>query len=233
MNIVPQHVGLILDGNRRWAKERGLETLEGHKAGYENLKKIGDHLLEKGVKYVSAFVFSTENWKRTKPEVKYLMDLALWAATEEVEEFVRRGVQVRFIGERQNLSRKLQKAITEVEARSKDHSKGVLALCFNYGGRAEIVQAVKSAADSGEDISTIDEETISKHLWAADIPDVDLVIRTAGEQRISNFMLWRVAYSELYFVDPYWPALTTDDIDEVLAWYAGRERRFGGDSKKK
>lgn len=224
--MLPKHVGLILDGNRRWARDQGLPTLEGHRAGYGNLKKIAKHAVNQGVRYVSAYIFSAENWNRGKAEVAYLMDLALWVATREVREVHKEGIRVRFLGRRDGLSDRLLKAIQKAEEMTKDNKRGTLALCFNYGGQQEIVDAAQkllSTKKTGE----ITLEDFAGALYAPDIPAMDLVIRTSGEQRLSNFMLWRAAYAELYFVKKHWPAFTVDDFDKALAEFATRQRRFG------
>ena len=226
-SLVPNHLAIILDGNRRWAKERGLPPFEGHRVGYENLKTIGDAVLKRGVKYLTVFVFSTENWQRPKLEVSFLMDLFYRIATKEVEEMNRRNTKLRFIGSEAGLPAKLLKAMAQAAESTKDNTGGTLALCLNYGGQQEIVEATRQMAVEGikpEDITT---DTISQHLYAPDIPPVDLVIRTSGEQRVSGFMLWRMAYAELKFVDTYWPAFTEAQLDECLADYASRQRRFG------
>ncbi|HSH31753.1 MAG TPA: polyprenyl diphosphate synthase [Candidatus Saccharimonadales bacterium] len=226
---LPRHVGIILDGNRRWAKSRGLPQLEGHRRGYDNLKTIGEAALERGVSYLSAYVFSTENWQRSKEEVNYLMDLLYWVATHEVAEMNRKNIRVRFLGSKHRLSSKILQAIDQAEAKTAANSKGTVAFCLNYGGQVEITEAVgKMLADAvpAED-ATI--EKIASYLYAPDIPPLDLVIRTSGEQRLSNFMLWRAAYAELYFTDKHWPDFSPADLDAALAEYALRKRRFGGD----
>lgn len=224
---VPTHLGLILDGNRRWAKERGMPTFEGHREGYQNLKTIGIAALERGVKFVSAFVFSTENWQRSKEEVNYLMKLLHWVATKEVDEMNRRNVRVRFLGTEENLLPKVVKAIRAAEDKTRGNTGGTLALCLNYGGQQEIADAIKGIMADGVKPEEVTPQTVSEHLYGADIPPVDLVIRTSGEQRVSGFMLWRIAYAEMKFVDTYWPAFTEAQLDECLAEYATRARRFG------
>ncbi len=222
---LPTHVGLILDGNRRWAKGQGLPSLEGHRSGYKNLKDIAKHAVNRGVKYISAYIFSTENWNRSKEEVSYLLDLALWVATKEVKEVHKEGIRVRFLGTRDGLSAKLLQAIQKAEELTKDNIRGTLALCFNYGGQQEIVDAAQRLAT--ENAQNITVESFASALYAPDIPAMDLVIRTSGEQRLSNFMLWRAAYAELYFSAKHWPAFTPDDFDDALVEFANRQRRFG------
>jgi undecaprenyl diphosphate synthase len=223
---VPVHLGLILDGNRRWARENGLPQLEGHKKGYENLLTIGLAAIDKGVRYVSAFVFSTENWHRSKEEVSYLMNLLTWVATHEVGKLHAKNIRVRFLGSRQKLSKGILRAIDSAEEKTKNNSGGTLALCLNYGGKQELVDAFSAIIARG-DQNDITEQLISDNLYAPEIPAIDLLIRTSGEQRLSNFMLWRAAYSELLFVEKHWPAFTEDDLNSAFTIYSNRQRRFG------
>lgn len=224
-DTVPSHLGLILDGNRRWATEQGLPTLEGHRKGYENLKTIGKAAIKRGVKFVSAYVFSTENWNRSAEEVEYLMKLLVWVATKEIKDLDEAGIRVVFAGSRAKLKPKVIKAIESAEKRTAQNTGGTLALCLNYGGHQEIIDAVNQAIADGH--KTVTKTVIEHNLYAAEIPPIDLVIRTSGEQRISNFMLWRVAYSELLFVKKHWPAFTEADLDNAFAEYSARQRRFG------
>ncbi len=226
-NSVPVHLGLILDGNRRWAKAQGLPQLEGHRKGYENLKTIGKAGIKRGIKYVSAYVFSTENWNRSQEEVDYLMKLLLWVAKNEVVELHKENIRVRFAGSKDRLSTTLKKAITEAETKTKDNTAGSLVVCLNYGGQQEITDATKSIVNQGVSVEEITPQVIANHLYAPDVPPIDLIIRTSGEQRLSNFMLWRAAYSELIFVNKHWPAFNETDLDAALAEYASRQRRFG------
>lgn len=216
------HLGLILDGNRRWALEHGLPTLQGHKKGYENLKTIVKAAVNRGISYISAYSFSLENWNRSQEEVKYLMDLALYLAKNEVKELHKEQIRVRFLGTKERLSAKLISAIEKAEELTKDNKRGTVAICFNYGGKQEIADAVNSI---NKDHVTPDD--IEQHLYAADVPPVDLVVRTSGEQRISGFMLWRAAYAEMMFIDKYWPDFSTEDLEAVIEDYNSRERRFG------
>ncbi|HSX47970.1 MAG TPA: polyprenyl diphosphate synthase [Candidatus Nanoarchaeia archaeon] len=224
---VPTHLGLILDGNRRWAKDRGMPAFEGHRQGYLNLKTIAQAARERGVKYLSAFVFSTENWQRSKEEVNYLMNLFYWVATHEVDELHKNNVRLRFIGSEEHLTPKLLKAMREVEEKTKSNSGGTLALCLNYGGKQEIADAAAAMIRDGVKAEDVTPEKISSYLYAPDIPPVDLVIRTSGEQRISGFMLWRAEYSEMLFVKKHWPDFTVEDLDSALSTFANRDRRFG------
>lgn len=222
---VPTHLGLILDGNRRWAKAQQLPTFEGHRRGYENLKTIVRAAHRQGIKYVSAFVFSTENWNRSKEEVDYLMRLLLWVSKNEIKELDKENVRVLFAGTTERLQPKIIKAMRDAEVRTQKNTGGTLVLCLNYGGREEIVAAANKALKSG--VKEFTEQLIEQNLYAADVPSVDLLIRTSGEQRISNFMLWRAAYSELYFTPKMWPDFSEDDLREALQDFSKRQRRFG------
>ena len=230
---IPKHVGFILDGNRRWAQAEGLPTLEGHKKGYENLKDIAKYAFDQGVEYVSAYVFSTENWKRSAEEVDYLMKFFIWVSKHEIKELDKRNIKVQFLGEEEPLSKEVLSAMESAEERTKNNTGGTLILCLNYGGKLEIASAVNKILAKNPGITELTPELIEQNLYKPGIPAVDLVIRTSGEQRISNFMLWRAAYSELYFVQKHWPAFTTDDLQTALDDFASRDRRFGGDHKSK
>lgn len=227
MQNIPKHLGLILDGNRRWAKERGKTSLDGHKAGYQNLKTIAEEAWDRGVEILSAYVFSTENWNRSREEVGGLMDLLLWAVKTDLKELEKKGGRIVIIGSMEGVDDKIQKAMKNAVERTKDNTRGTLTLCFNYGGHREISDAVKSIIESGVKAKDVDEELVAKHIYTPEIPPVDLIIRTSGEQRLSNFMLWRAAYSELYFSDKYWPDFSVEDLDEALEDYSNRQRRYG------
>lgn len=224
----PAHVGFILDGNRRWAAAQGLSSFEGHKRGYENLKDIAQACFDEGVQYVSAFVFSTENWSRSKEEVGYLMDLAVKVATKDADELVKNNARVIMMGSERGVPPKVLKAFRDVEQRSKDNTGGTLALCFNYGGFQEITEAVQAMIADKVSENEVTPEKMGQYLYHPDVPPIDLVVRTSGEQRLSNFMLWRVAYAELLFVRKHWPDFSIEDLHEVFAEYANRTRRFGG-----
>lgn len=226
-STLPTHLGLILDGNRRWARDQGLPTLEGHKKGYENLKTISRAAFEKGVKYVSAYIFSTENWNRTKDEVSYLMNLVLWIAEKDIKQLIKENVRVVVLGIEDRVPPRALKALRRAEADSTDNTGGTLALCFNYGGQQEIVDATKKLIDLGVNSADVSVESFQDQLYHPEVPPVDLMIRSSGEMRLSNFMLWRMAYAELYFADKHWPAFDTEDLDEALAEYENRHRRFG------
>lgn len=224
---VPEHLGLILDGNRRWAKSRDKSTLDGHKAGYENLKTICEAAWNRGVKYVSAYVFSTENWNRSKEEVGYLMNLLLWAADNDLKELEKKGAKILCVGSMDGVDKKVQKSIEGAVERTKNNQNGTLVLCFNYGGHREITDATKSIVESGVSSEDITEDLIAEHIYTPELPPLDMIIRTSGEQRLSNFMLWRAAYSELYFSEKLWPDFAEEDLDEALDDYASRQRRYG------
>lgn len=226
--VIPVHLGLILDGNRRWARDKGLPTLEGHRKGYENLKTIAKDAFERGVEYVSAYIFSTENWSREKEEVDYLMNLAMRIATKDAKQLIKENIKIVVLGIEDRVPEKLVKAWRETEDASKDNTGGTLALCFNYGGLREIADAVKSMINSGVKVDEVSEDMIAQNLYHPEVPPVDFMIRTSGEQRISNFMLWRVAYAELYFADCHWPGFGRAEFDKALSEFSRRNRRFGG-----
>jgi undecaprenyl diphosphate synthase len=227
LTIIPNHLGLILDGNRRWAHDQDLSSQEGHYRGYQVLKDIAKYAFDKGVTYVSAFVFSTENWTRTKKEVRYLLDLTLKALTKDLAELNEEGIRVLWLGSTNLLSDRLIKAIKRAEEKTRNNTHGTLCLCFNYGGQQEIVDAVKKIVASQIPADEITQATVAGALYAPEVPSIDLIIRTSGEQRLSGFMLYRSEYSELYFTNKHWPAFTKFDLDKILSDYAIRHRRFG------
>ncbi len=226
--IIPNHVGFIIDGNRRWAKAHGLPTYEGHLAGYNALKDVLLETLSRGVKYASAYVFSTENWKRSEEEVGHLMGLLLKILESDTPIFVKNNVRLRVVGSREGLSGAILKAIDRAQATTANLDGGELLLCLNYGGQLEIADAVKKIVQSGVGPELITPELISQYIYAPEVPPCDLIVRTSGEQRLSNFMLWRSAYSELMFIDKNWPDMTRDDVSAILEEYAKRNRRHGG-----
>ena len=227
-SLLPTHVGYIVDGNRRWAKKHGLPTYEGHLAGYNGLKDVLIESLNRGVKYASAYVFSTENWKRTAEEVNSLMGLLLRVLESDVPIFVENRIRLRVIGTREGLPKAVIKAIDRAEATTAELDGGELLLCLNYGGHLEIADAVKKIIQSGVSADDVTPEMIAQNLYAPEVPPCDLIVRTSGEQRLSNFMLWRAAYSELLFVDKLWPDMTKDDVSVIIEEYQRRNRRFGG-----
>lgn len=227
INSVPRHLGIVLDGNRRWAEANGLPALEGHRRGSDTLKTITKAAIDRGVSYVSAYVFSTENWERTPKEVKYLMELAYKLVTKEIDDLNKAGIRMLWLGSKERVSAKLLKAIHAAEESTRTNTRGTLVLCFNYGGATELVEAYKQLVDQGITSEDITQEKLESALYKPEVPPIDLLIRTSGEQRISGFMLYRAAYAELYFVKKHWPDFTVVDLDEALADYAQRQRRFG------
>ena len=223
--MVPAHVGIIVDGNRRWAKQQGLSSLEGHREGYANLSRISQAAFKRGVKFLSVYAFSTENWNRPAEEVSYLMKLIRLIFKQDINLFKQQGIRLRWVGSKHGLDTDIIKLIAQAEAETAGGQAGQLVVCFNYGGKLEVVEAVQGLVDEG--VRTVTEEQIDNHLYAPDVPPLDLIIRTSGEQRISNFMLWRAAYAELYFTNKLWPAFSEADLDAALAEYDKRERRFG------
>lgn len=224
-NAVPRHLGIILDGNRRWAKEQGLKTLEGHQKGAEVFREIVYAALDRGVEFISAYVFSTENWQRTQEEVSYLMGLVLKVIDKYLDEFHKKGVKILILGSKEGLDAKTIKALDQTVAKTAGNTKGTVALCFNYGGHQEIIDGIKSLSETEK--ATLTPVKFEQYLYSKEVPEVDLVLRTSGEQRTSGFMLWRAAYAELMFVDKFWPDFSVQDLDEVLAEYKSRNRRFG------
>lgn len=224
---VPRHVGFILDGNRRWARERGLPTLQGHSRGADVLHDIAVATFERGVEYMSAYVFSAENWNRTEKEINYLMGMVSSTLEKYLDEFHERGIRVVVLGRRDGLRRKVLEALKKSEETTAANTNGTLAFCFNYGGKEEIVDAAKRLAEGGYSSGEIDQELIGNNLYHPEVPDMDLLVRTSGEQRLSGFMLWRAAYAELLFSDKYWPDYTAEDLDLALGEYSQRARRFG------
>lgn len=222
-----KHLGIIMDGNRRWAKARGLPTFEGHRRGYDKLKEVGEWCLNQGIEVLTVYAFSIENWKRTQEEVSYLMDLLHRAVTAEIDEFMKRDIRVRVIGRRDGLSEKMRLAVDQVWERTHNNRRGLLQLAINYGGQAEIVDAVKNICASGAAANEITEDLVAKNLYAPDVPPPDLIIRTSGEQRLSGFLTWESAYSEFYFTQTHWPDFSENDLQAALDWYEGRERRYG------
>ncbi len=223
-NTVPQCIGIIMDGNRRWARALGVPTLSGHREGLRTLKKASEWIFNAGVRTLIVYAFSTENWRRSEEEVSYFMRLAIKACTKELETFAKRGICIRFIGERERMPKELLKQVTRLEKKTTG-GKLALVIAFSYGARAEIVDAVNTLMRS--DKTSVTEEDIRNAMWSASIDDPDLIIRTGGEQRLSNFLLLQSAYSELFFTKTMWPAFTKQEFDEILSWYAGRERRNG------
>ena len=224
----PAHIGYILDGNRRWAKKHGLPIYEGHLAGFTALRDVIDATADAGVKYISFYTWSTENWKRTEEEVKGFMNLTRRLFASEFKDLHKKGYKLVVLGSRDKLPDDISAMIDDIEEVSKDGDRATLAICFNYGGQQEIVRAARRAAEAGLELDDNDPEAFAKFLDYPEIPPCDLIVRTSGEQRLSNFMLWRSAYSEFMFLDKYWPDMRPDDVADILKEYNNRNRRLGG-----
>lgn len=228
---IPNHVGIILDGNGRWAKNRGLKRSAGHKAGYENLKKLCVHILEQGVSFLSVYAFSTENFKRSEEEVGYLMNLIAKKFKSDAKYFMKNDVKVIFSGVRENLRKDVLESMDYIRNLTKDNKKGVFNICLNYGGHLEITDMTKKIAklvkEEKVNIEDINEEFINDNLYNS-LPPIDFLIRTSGEMRISNFMLWQLSYAEFYFPKVHFPDFNEEEFDKALLEYTKRDRRFGG-----
>jgi undecaprenyl diphosphate synthase len=223
----PTHIAIIMDGNGRWAQKRGLPRLEGHQAGVANLHPVISYFSKLGLKYLTLYGFSTENWKRPEAEIEGLLNLLQEAIEEETLELHKNGIRIRHLGRREKLSAGLQQSIAKAVELTKNNQGMTLSVAFDYGGRAEILDAVRQIVN--EDISPkdINEQLFDKYLYTAGLPEVDLVIRTAGELRLSNFLLWQTAYSEYYSTEVFWPDFDSKEIDKALLAYSQRQRRFG------
>ncbi|MES2014649.1 MAG: polyprenyl diphosphate synthase [Patescibacteria group bacterium] len=220
-----QSIGIIMDGNRRWAKAEGLPSLEGHRRGLDKVKELVSWVQDAGIKELVLYAFSTENWNRTPVEVEYLMKLFENAFGKEIDEMIEKEVRVRFIGQRDRLPVSLQKKIDETEERTKGGAKSTLVIALSYGGRAEIVAGVNALLS--QKVESVDESSFRKALWGGEFSDPDLIIRTGGDKRLSNFLTWQSVYSELFFTDTKWPAFEKTELDAILAEYALREQRRG------
>lgn len=234
-DVLPQHIGFIMDGNGRWAQNRGLKRSEGHREGAKTFRKIGEYCADVGIKYMTFYAFSTENWNRPKDEVRALMKLFkeyLNEGDDRIAENDMRQMKLRFIGERDNLPSDLLKLIEKAERESEKYNKVTVNIALNYGGRAEITHAVKEIAKkvtNGEiSLNDITEGTISQNIYTSGQPDPDLIVRPSGEYRLSNFMTWQSAYSEFWFSDILWPDFSEEDVNKMLFDYQNRHRRFGG-----
>ena len=228
---IPNHVAFILDGNRRWAKKRGMKPQEGHYRGFTNLENLADYIFSKGVKVLSVYAFSTENFTRAKDEVDYLMDLFAVAFKKYFEKQNKKNVKIVFSGRREPLPEKVLKMIDEVTEKTKNNTGPIFNICVNYGGRPEIIDTTKKICQMVNDgeisIDEIDEDMFSRNLYQ-DLPPVDLMIRTSGEQRLSNFLLWQNAYAEFYFPEVEFPGFDEEEFDKALEVFDKRNRRFGG-----
>lgn len=222
--VVPHHIAIVMDGNGRWAGRRFMPRLVGHKQGVESLRRCARACQQRGVRVLTVFAFSSENWNRPQDEVSGLMELMGVALAREVPDLHKEGVRIHFVGERASLSEKVRAGLAQAEALTAGNTSLVLNVCFNYGGRWDLAQAAAALAARGEAIT---EASLDRALALAHVPDPDLVIRTGGEMRISNFLLWQAAYSEFYFSDKLWPEFDAAALDQAIAAYAQRERRFG------
>lgn len=218
-----KHLGVIADGNRRWAKEQGLPSIEGHRAGLKAIEKMVEAAAKAGISYITFYVFSTENWGRSEKEVSYIMKLAETKLLNYAEKLAKNNAKMVILGSKNRVSPKLASMIERAEKVTEDCTGITVGFCFNYGGEVEIADAATIAASEGD----ITPETIRKHLYHPEIPDVDMVVRTSGEERISGFMLWRASYAEFMFVKKYFPEMSGDDIDDIMKEYESRSRRFG------
>jgi len=228
--LIPKHIGFIVDGNRRWARERNLPTLEGHRRGFSKVEKVATEMIEKGVEFVSFYLFSTENWNRSEEEVSYLMDLLRTNAKRMTKKFKKENIRCVIMGRSEPAPKDVLDALHKLEEETKNGTRGTVAICFNYGGQWEIADAVnrivKERLESG-DTSELSPTDFEKYLYQPEVPPCDLIVRTSGEERISGFQLWRASYSEFLFLKKYFPAITTKDCEKILAEFASRNRRFG------
>jgi undecaprenyl diphosphate synthase len=218
-------IGIILDGNRRWAKARNLPSLQGHRTGFEKVKESLNWVFDAGVEELILYVFSTENWNRSKDEVSYLMDLISQGIKDWSQELQDKGIRIRFIGDITTLPEKMQRNLEEIEQKTKNGTKGTLALALSYGGRQEILAGVNKLLEVGK--KNVTEEDVRAAMWSADLKDPDLIIRTGGEKRLSNFLTWQSTYSELFFTDTFWPDFSKEEFEAILADFSQRERRHG------
>ena len=221
---LPTCIGIILDGNRRWARERDLPTLIGHRKGFDNLMEAARWVRDAGVPHLFVWAFSTENWNRSAEEVSYLMDLFRELAGEKMQELAKENVRIRFAGQRERFDKEIQSLMEEAEEKSKNNTGLTVWVGLSYGGRAEIIDAAQRLQKAGKEIT---DESLRGAMWTADMPDPDIIIRTGGEKRLSGFLTWSGVYSELFFPKVYWPAFSKSDLDEILKKYANRDRRRG------
>jgi len=228
LKVVPTHVAIIMDGNGRWARARGLPRVAGHRAGAETLRRVLRDVIELGIKVLTVYAFSTENWRRPEREVRALLSLFGRMIDNELDELKRNGVRIRHVGRTERLSPQLVKKIRYAEQVTQENDRLILNVAFNYGGRAELVDAVRRIVAEGLAPEQIDEQTIAEHLYTAGMPDPDLIIRTGGEMRLSNFLLWQGAYAEFYVTPTFWPDFDREELLKALLDYQNRQRRFGG-----
>jgi len=236
LNKLPNHIAIIMDGNGRWAKKQGLLRAIGHESGTKSVRETVEATAELGIKNLTLYAFSTENWNRPKLEVQTLMKLLVRSLNKEIKTLQDNNIQLNAIGNLNDLPKKVHKELLEVIDKTKNNSRMTLTLALSYGAREELISAVKQISDKVKNniisVESIDESIINKHLYTHNLPDVDLLIRTSGEQRISNFLLWQIAYAELYFTDILWPDFKKNNLYEALIDYQNRERRFGKTSEQ-
>lgn len=225
--FIPRHVGIIMDGNGRWATSQGLPRLQGHQAGVENIRRILKAVAARGIEILTLYAFSTENWLRPKAEVQGLIALIDRSLVQELPELNRQGVRLQHIGELNGLKSSTQHKVQQAILQTRSNRRLVLNLAFNYGGRAEITHAIRRIMQAGLEADQVDEKTLSGYLYTAGQPDPDLIIRTGGELRLSNFLLWQAAYAELYSTETYWPDFDENELQLALNHYASRDRRYG------
>ena len=225
---IPQHIAIIMDGNGRWAKKRLMPRNLGHRQGQKQLKKTLVNCVKLGVKYLSVYVFSTENWRRPEEEVSFLLKFLKSTIQDELNELIKEGVCLKFLGDLSQFDQSLLDMISDSESKTKDNTNIQLNVMLNYGGRREIIDAVKTYIKNGGDIDTLTEDNIQPCLYTEGIPDPDILIRTGGDLRISNFMLWQAAYSEFFFLDVFWPEFDFEELVKVIGEFQSRDRRFGG-----
>ncbi len=233
--LLPEHIAIIMDGNRRWAKDKKLTTLDGHTAGADNLERIAIYLNKIGVRYMTVYAFSTENWKRSKDEIATLMMLLRTRLAKMIDNKDFQNIRIRVIGEKDNIPQDVMLGVEKIVEKTKNNTGLTLNIAFNYGGRAELVHATKEIAklvkEGKIDVDNITEDTISNMLYTSGQPDPDLMIRTSYELRTSNFLPWQLSYSEFYFTEKHWPDFNEEEMNKAIIEYAKRNRRFGGNSK--
>ncbi len=227
ITAVPYHIGIIMDGNGRWAQARGMPRIAGHQAGVDNIRRILEHCVRRGVKVLTIYAFSTENWRRPPDEVSGLMRLLGLTIQRQLKELNRNGVRILHSGRMEGINKHLQKQILNALEVTKNNDRIILNVAFNYGGRAEILDAVRHLMQDGIAPETLTEETLSSYMYIGGLPDPDLIIRTGGEWRLSNFLIWQAAYAEYYTTPTYWPDFDERELDKALVEYSQRERRFG------
>ncbi len=224
---IPHHIAIIPDGNRRWAKEHRLSPLQGHKRGVEVFEKVGIAAIERGVKHLTFWGFSSDNWKRPKPEVRYLMQLIRWVFSEKIHDLHQKNIRLNFIGRLDEFTQDLQRVIEKAKATTAKNTRGIMTIALNYGGREEIIDMIRKAISLRMQPNQVTMTSAQQLLYAPSMPNVDLIVRTSGEERLSGYLPWEGVYSELYFSEKYWPDFTPRDLDDALAEYSKRQRRFG------